>query len=342
MIAITAAALIAAPLCVQASDLPGSGLSVEEPSLGNEGLDLSEFSLSTDLDSLASSNGMDGFGSGLDLSLDISNSLDSTAADNFFQTTFGDSYGGITSNLTSVPIPDGINFESLNTQYANLQVDFANSKTELSTDVELPSFDGYSGDSAAAFKATFGDLAESLKISSYSIPSDFDVNSMLSDAVEERESALSSFRGSSTFETVKNNLSYGSVFSDAKSGVSMSELNTKIDSLGIDNISSVMSDVSNIVSGKDAANQNAFNQLRGNKESEYNSNGLSLEKSYKDNVDSLPDSSSIGNSKTEDLSNSLDGYKNSNQKNYDNFVSDNDIENRKSEKNNLWDALKPK
>ena len=321
-IAAAMASILAAPVCAQASE---GVVDVNVSTFGNAGLDLSGFSLSTDLDGLASANGMDGFGEGLDMSLDIDSTLDTAAADDFFKTTFGDSYEGITSNLTSVSMPEGINFESLNTQYANLQVDYANSKKELDTDVEMPCFDGYSGDSTEAFKAVFGDLADSLKISSYSIPSDFDVNAMLSQSIEERESALSSVRDSAAFEAVSNNLSYGSVFSKAQEGVSMDELNAKIDALGMDNISSVMSDVSSMVSGRDQENLEAFNDVASDRRGSYDGASSSLADSYSSNVSSLPDASSAAAGNTGSLSNGTDRIADSNKQNYNDFNSDNQV-----------------
>lgn len=205
---ILAMAMITFPVCALATD-------VEVSAFGNTGLDLSGFSLSSDIDSLASANGMDGFGEGLDLSLDGDVSMDTDAANEYFETVLGDSYTGITSNLSSVSMPEGIDFESLNTQYANLQMDFADNQKELSTDLELPSFDGYSGDVTKAFQETFGDMADSLKISSYSLPEDFDINGLLSKSIADRDSAISSIKESSTFQTVSNNLSYGAIFDEA-------------------------------------------------------------------------------------------------------------------------------
>ena len=101
---ILAMAMITFPVCALATD-------VEVSAFGNTGLDLSGFSLSSDIDSLASANGMDGFGEGLDLSLDGDVSMDTDAANEYFETVLGDSYTGITSNLSSVSMPEGIDFE---------------------------------------------------------------------------------------------------------------------------------------------------------------------------------------------------------------------------------------
>lgn len=283
-IAAIAACSMTLSMCTSAEDISVSEFS-------NSGLNLSGFSLSSDINSLAASNGMDSFGSGLDMSLDAS--LDSTAADQFFQTTFGDDYEGLTSNLSSVSMPEGISFESLNTQYANLQVDFANSKKELKTEVDIPSFDGYSGDSTQIFKSAYGNLADSLKLSSYCLPDDFDVNSMLSSATQKRDAAVSAAKSSSTFQVTKNNLTYGSIFSEAKEGVSMASLHKKIEALGMDDVSDVLTSVNSLVSSADKSNLSKFQSLQASKKKQYNSQQSNLGDFYKKGTSSLPDVSKV-------------------------------------------------
>lgn len=315
---ILAMAMITFPVCALATD-------VEVSAFGNTGLDLSGFSLSSDIDSLASANGMDGFGEGLDLSLDGDVSMDTDAANEYFETVLGDSYTGISSNLSSVSMPDGIDFESLNTQYANLQMDFADNQKELSTDLELPSFDGYSGDVTKAFQETFGDMADSLKISSYSLPEDFDINGLLSKSIADRDSAISSIKESSTFQTVSNNLSYGAIFDEASKGVSMDSLNEKVESLGMNNVSSIMSDVSEIVSEKDASNKESFLDVKSDKNNQYNKNSSQLQGGYDSGTSGIVGS---GNA-NEEIQKRADAHSDSlkdNRDTYDQFVQDNPLE----------------
>lgn len=236
--------------------------SVDMGSMDMGSMDMSGFSLTQDIGSLAQSNGMTGFGEGLDMDLDASSLLDTESADAYFKKTLGDGYGGIDTNLSSVQMPEGISFESLNTQYANLQIDFSNNKKELSTDVTIPSFNGYSGDSTKIFRESFGDLTDSLKIKSYSIPKSFDPNKMLSSMQSQKDSAYGSFKNSDTFKAVKGNLTYGAIFNMAADGVDYSTMNKKSEAFGLKDIGSLKKDMDSLFSGIDKQNEKAFNNSK--------------------------------------------------------------------------------
>lgn len=253
------------------NDMSSSASSASIPDMS--GLDTSVLDTSLDMSSFneASANNK--------LDMDSLSSSMSSSADAYFSQTMGSSYTGLDSSLYAVTVPD-ISFEDLNTDFANLQMSFNDNKKELNTEMNMPTFNNYSGNARNAFNGTFGDLADSLTISSYKIPESFDPTSLLKQIESMKQGAYSSFQGSKAFSTVKGKLSIGEVFAKADKGLSMPDIDlSKVSGA----YKTAQNASSKYLSGYEKANNAAYSRA----ESSANSKKNEINNGKKSGIESL-------------------------------------------------------
>lgn len=110
-------------------------------------------------------------------------------------------------------------FGTINLQYVTLSNDLAQTQSNLD-------MSGFSRTATDAFNSTYGDLASQISLTTYSIPEGFSVDSILSAGSAQINSLYSSALSSDMFQTVKGNISFGSIFAKAKEGVSTYSLSS--------------------------------------------------------------------------------------------------------------------
>lgn len=104
-------------------------------------------------------------------------------------------------------------FGTINLQYVTLSNDLAETQSNLD-------MSGFSRTATDAFNDTYGDLASQISLTTYSIPEGFSVDNILASGSAQINSLYSSALSSDMFQTVKGNISFGSIFAKAKEGVS--------------------------------------------------------------------------------------------------------------------------
>lgn len=104
-------------------------------------------------------------------------------------------------------------FGTINLQYVTLSNDLAQTYDSLD-------MSGFSRTAVDAFSDNYGNLASQISLEAYSIPEGFSVNSILSAGSEQINALYSSALSSDMFQTVKGNISFGSIFAEAQNGVS--------------------------------------------------------------------------------------------------------------------------
>ena len=146
--------------------------------------------------------------------------------------------------------------------------------------MNMPTFNNYSGNARNVFNGTFGDLANSLTISSYKIPESFDPTSSLKQIESMKQGAYSSFQGSKAFSTVKGKLSIGEVFAKADKGLSMPDIDlSKVSGA----YKTAQNASSKYLSGYEKANNAAYSRA----ESSANSKKNEINNGKKSGIESL-------------------------------------------------------
>lgn len=130
-----------------------------------------------------------------------------------------------------VPQNDAVNMSDMNTgntdkgtlnlQYMNL----VNSYTGQYSDIKM--MKGKAPDCESLFQQTYGDLENQIQLSDPQIPESFNPTNMLQDASQSIQQTYGSATSGGTFSTVKNNLSIGDCFAQAKQQLSMPSLYSK-------------------------------------------------------------------------------------------------------------------
>lgn len=108
-------------------------------------------------------------------------------------------------------------FGTINLQYVTLSNDLAQTYSDLD-------MSGFSRTAVDAFSSNYGDLASRISLDTYSIPDGFSVSNILSAGSAQINALYSTALSSDMFQTVRNNISFGSIFAEAQAGVSVYSL----------------------------------------------------------------------------------------------------------------------
>lgn len=162
---------------------------------------------------------------------------DASASDWFSSGEFGSLYSNqLYTTLGDLNLTSQLDGRILNAEYLNASSCMAGAFSESP-------LAGQSVSCVELFNSQFGNLAESLKLSTPEIPESFSPYQMLGSAQSSLSSTYSSITNSGTFASVKNSISIGNIFNAAKSGMS-SGTNLSSRLMGSNSLSSMLSGIS--------------------------------------------------------------------------------------------------
>lgn len=210
-----------------------------------------------------------------------------------FGTSFSDMFFKLTGKeisqeeLIDVSAFDGaLDAGQVNMQYQTLS-------QNLLAQTETEDESGKAQNASDLFQSSYGDLASQISVNKAEIPKNFDVNKMMNQAEKSVNKAYKSTMKSSSFKSVKKQLSIGSIFSKAKSAdknglsapsVSASQLasNSKLSSM----VTKASSSAKNKINGEYKSNSGKVNDFVSN--AKENSKNNTSGKSYGDASDHQP------------------------------------------------------
>ncbi len=241
----------------------------------NLGMDLTGFSTSL----------LEGTSVPEDMSLDIDSlaKLEKEGADQYLTGVFGSSYAGLDSNLFGATVPD-MDFEDLNTSFADMKASMDKSSNTISTDLAVPQLsEGRGSNAKEVFQNSWGDMSAQLANKEFQIPSGFDAGKMLQQGAAQREKTFGELYASSGYKTASGKLNVSNIFADAADGVNAYTLDSNSTLFGRLDKSSV----SDLISGKKSSLKSDFLSGKSGARKKYSTSQDNASSTYEGLVDAL-------------------------------------------------------